>query len=128
MTPSKSKTIARRIKESKVASRKSTPRSLYSFVAFHFQLYLLAGANRDRQAILAWRVGTLVRLVVVAVRVVGAVEVHLVDVRAVGRQVQIAAGWGGLGAAWQGVEGNEEMLRVGHFDEHHQLALGAPHR
>src|SRR5258708_36291237 len=115
MTPSKSKTIARSIKESKVASRKLTPRSHSSFFAFHFQLYLLAGANRDRQAILAWRVGALVRLGVVGVRVVGAVGVRLVDVRAVGRQVQIAAGWGGLGGAGRGGEGNEEEPGGGHL-------------
>src|SRR3981189_2184539 len=101
MTPSKSKTIARSIKQSKVTSRTSTPRWHSSFFAFHFQLYLLAGANRDRQAVLARRVGTLVRLVVVAVRVVGAVEVHLVDVRAVGRQGRRGARCGGSGCGGQ---------------------------
>src|SRR5262245_54352753 len=116
MTPSKSKTIAR-------SAIRAGMRTAVSPVAAH--AYLLAGSHRDLEAVLLRRVRTFVGQVVVAVRIVGAVEVHLVEVRAVRRQIEIAAGRIGFGAAGQIAEGDEQVIGIGDLDEDGELQLRA---
>src|SRR5262249_26310845 len=86
MTPSKSKTIARS------ATSGGGPLA----VAHPF-----AGANRHFQAILLRRQRAFVRDVVVAVGVVGAVEIELVDPLRVAIEIEVAPGGVRLGAVRQ---------------------------
>src|SRR5262245_38747300 len=94
MTPSKSKTTA--------LSATLGVRSLQS----------LAGPDGNRQPVFPWWIGTLVGLVVVAVRLVGAVEIQNVRAGRVAVEIDIPAGGIGFRAAGQIAEEHEEVVEV----------------
>src|ERR1700722_6452982 len=88
MTPSKSKTMA-----FSIASALGFPDAL-------------AGMNRQLEAILGWRIGTFPCRVVVAVRMVGPVEINLVDPGRVALEIHEAAGRVRFGAAREIAKGH----------------------
>src|ERR1700722_2956407 len=106
MTPSKSNTMAR------------------STLAFDFFLLEpLARANRDLQAVFRRGVRAVVVRVVVAVRVIRAVEVEVVDPGAVAIEVEISPGGIGFRSCRQIAERHEQVIEVRRaaFDERRQL-------
>src|SRR3954451_11686202 len=97
MTPSKSKMMA--------ASGMKTFQLLLAFC-----LHLFARAYRNLQAIFGRRIRAFPRRAVVAVRVVGAVEVHFVDAGRAAIEIHEAAGGIGFRSARQVGEGHEQAV------------------
>src|SRR6188474_2503874 len=93
MTPSKSKTIACRL-------------TLTSYCRLH----LLSGSHRNLQAVLGGRIGALPGRAVVAVRIVGAVEIDLVDARGAAIEVHESPGRVGFRSARQIGERDEQPV------------------
>src|SRR5258705_7456177 len=79
----------------------------------------LAGADGYRQSILPWGIGTVVRRVVVAERVIPPIEIEIVDSRGCALEIQIAAARIRLGAVSEVAERHEQMAQVllADFDE-----------
>src|SRR5438034_1388060 len=94
-TPSKSKTIAR---SATCTSGRLAP-------------HAFSGADRNLQPVLWRRVRTLVRRVVVAVRMVSAVEIELVDSLRIAIEIKIPSGGVRLGAARHVAEHYGEVFR-----------------
>ena len=83
----------------------------------------LAGAHRDRQPVLAWRHRTVVGRVEDAERMVGAVEVEIVDARRRPLEIEVAPAGVGIRPVRQVVKRHEEtpQLGVGGFGKCRQL-------
>src|SRR5467141_2936703 len=107
MTPSKSKTIARNMK---VKSQNEEVKRTLSLCVLPFQFSLFepfAGADWNLQTVFGRWIGAFVAGVVIAIRMVRAVEVQLVDPGGGPIEIDVAARWIGLRAARQIVEWHE---------------------
>src|SRR4029453_15359612 len=80
--------------------------------------HALARADRNRQTVLARRVRAVVLRVVVAERVIGAVEVQIVDAGRCPIELEIPAAWITFGSVREIAKRNEQMIGVllPHFD------------
>src|SRR5436190_5471595 len=110
MTPSKSKTIARRDISLSLGPRDLRVGTFHSF----------AGMDGDLQTILARWEWALIRGVVVTVRMVGAVEVELVDAGAIPVDVEEPSSSVRFRAAGEVAERHEEAGGFSDFEEREQ--------